>query len=105
MHAGLVEATHTTHISNTCQKSVYHPVVVYRARTWSTKHPDELGRASAIVAYWDYIAQRTLFVFPHRLEDVDEVICSAAAGKNNDSFGLEVAVAHLHGCRCAAIER
>lgn len=54
--------------------------------TWSAKHAYQFRRAATIVADGYNIAQRALLIFPDRLEYVDEIVCSAAAGENDDAF-------------------
>lgn len=70
----------------------------FSMHTWSSKYPDQLRRAAAIVAYRNDIAQWTLLVLSDRLENVDKVVCSTTAGKDNYAFGLDAAVGHLHRC-------
>jgi hypothetical protein len=73
--------------------------------TWSTEYSDQLRRASAIVAYRNYIAQRALLVFSHGLEYIDKVVCSTAPREYDNAFRLEGAVTRLHWCGDAVVER
>jgi hypothetical protein len=76
-------------------------VGIYAIYTWPAKHSYQLRWAAAIIADRDDVAQRTLFVFSHGGEDINKVIRSTAAGKDDNALGFEVAI-HLHGCRYAA---
>jgi len=73
-------------------------VMTYNVLAWSAEHPNQLRRASTIVAYRNDIAQWASLVLPHRLEDVDKVICSTPTRKDDNALGFEVAVAHLRRC-------
>lgn len=54
--------------------------------TWTTKHAYQLRRAAAVVADGYHVAERALLILPDRLEYVDEVVCGAAAGEDDDAF-------------------
>jgi hypothetical protein len=77
-------------------------------RTWPAEDAYQLRRASAIITNRDDVAQRALLVFSHSLEDVNQIVSSAATREHDDAFGFDatvaVAVGHLcrrHGCIAA----
>lgn len=77
-------------------------VVCCEGLAWPSKHSDQLGRASTVVTNRNNIAQRTPFVFPDGSKDINEIVCSAAARKDDYSLGLGVA---SHCCRCPEEEQ
>jgi hypothetical protein len=71
---------------------LFFSTILRATHTWASKDADELRRASTVIADRDNIAERAFFVLPHRLEHVDQVVCSAAAREDDNALGLEAAV-------------
>lgn len=66
-------------------------------RTRTTEDANQFGRASAVVADGNDIAQCTPLILSDRLEDIDEIISSATTGKHDNAFGPGRDVVHGRG--------
>jgi hypothetical protein len=69
--------------------------------TWTAKDADQFRGASAVVTDRNYVAEWAPLVFSHSLEDVDQIVCSASTGEDNNTFGFDRAIGG-RGCGAAS---
>lgn len=53
--------------------------------TWASENTDQLAATSTIVRDGNHVAEFEVIGFPDALKDIYEIVCSAAAGKDDDA--------------------
>lgn len=56
--------------------------------TRSSKHSDQFTRAPTIITDGNHVAKMTSLILGDAFEDVDEVVCGASAGEDDNTAGL-----------------